>query len=193
VVAIESRDPTTAGHSDRVATLTVELARATERLSVGPYAGTRFTADQVQEIRYASLLHDFGKVGVREHVLVKEKKLYPMQLATIRGRFEFVMKSVENEGNRRKIDYLLETGKQGYDEFSAHVDAEIADQILKLQKDFAFIAQSNEPTVLPEGDFQYLQQLATREYVDFRGQKKLMLDPEEARVLSIRKGNLDPA
>jgi len=61
-----------------------------------------------------------------------------------------------------------------------------------MQKDFAFFAQSNEPTVLPEGDFQYLQELATRDYADLRGDKKPLLQPEEARILSIRKGNLDP-
>jgi HD-GYP domain-containing protein (c-di-GMP phosphodiesterase class II) len=53
------------------------------------------------------------------------------------------------------------------------------------------VAQSNEPTVLPEGDFQYLQQLSGREYDDIRGDRKLLLHPEEARILSIRKGNLD--
>ena len=191
VTAIEQRDPTTSGHSFRVADLTVELARVLDRIDFGQYAAVKFTPDQVREIRYASLLHDFGKVGVREQVLVKEKKLYPMQLATIRGRFEFVMKSVENEANRRKIDYLLENGRDGFDEFAAHVDGETADQILKLQKDFAFIAQSNEPTVLPEGEFNYLQQLATRDYEDIRGDRRLLVDPEEARILSIRKGNLD--
>ncbi|HEX8619708.1 MAG TPA: HD domain-containing phosphohydrolase [Thermoanaerobaculia bacterium] len=191
VTAIEQRDPTTSGHSFRVADLTVELARVIDRIDFGQYAEVKFSPDQVREIRYASLLHDFGKVGVREQVLVKEKKLYPMQLATIRGRFEFVMKSVENEANRRKVEYLLENGKQGYEEFAAHVDAETAENILKLQKDFAFIAQSNEPTVLPEGDFQYLLQLASRDYEDIRGERRLLVDPEEARILSIRKGNLD--
>jgi HD-GYP domain-containing protein (c-di-GMP phosphodiesterase class II) len=191
VTAIEQRDPTTSGHSFRVADLTVELARVLDRIDFGQYEKVKFTPDQVREIRYASLLHDFGKVGVREQVLIKEKKLYPTQLATIRGRFEFVMKSVENEANRRKVDYLLEHGKTGFDEFSARVDAETTEQILKLQKDFAFVAQSNEPTVLPEGDFQYLQQLAGRHYEDIRGERRLLVDPEEARILSIRKGNLD--
>ncbi|HEX8254446.1 MAG TPA: HD domain-containing phosphohydrolase, partial [Thermoanaerobaculia bacterium] len=191
VTAIEQRDPTTSGHSFRVADLTVELARVLDRIDFGQYAEVRFSPDQIREVRYASLLHDFGKVGVREQVLVKEKKLYPMQLATIRGRFEFVMKSVENEANRKKIEYLLENGKQGFDEFSAHLDAETTEQILKLQKDFSFVAQSNEPTVLPEGDFQYLLQLAGRDFEDIRGERRLLVDPEEARILSIRKGNLD--
>src|SRR5687767_5894108 len=193
VTAIEQRDPTTSGHSFRVADLTVELARVVDRIDEGQFRDVRFSSDQLREIRYASLLHDFGKVGVREQVLIKEKKLYPLQIEMIRARFEFVMKGVENEASQRKLDYLLKNGRDGYEAFSAQVDGEAAEAIQRLQKDFAFIAQSNEPTVLPEGEFQYLQQLATREYVDFRGQRKLMLDPEEARVLSIRKGNLDPA
>jgi HD-GYP domain-containing protein (c-di-GMP phosphodiesterase class II) len=193
VTAIEQRDPTTSGHSFRVADLTVELARVVDRIDSGEYGPVRFTSDQLREIRYASLLHDFGKVGVREQVLVKEKKLYPLHLDNIRGRFEFIMKSVEAEAGRRKIDYLLEKGREGFDEFAAHVDAEMTETILTLQKDFTFIAQSNEPTVLPEGDFQFLQQLAARTFSDIRGENRLLVDPEEARILSIRKGNLDAA
>ena len=191
VTAIEQRDPTTSGHSFRVADLTVELARVVDRIDEGEYRDVRFSPDHIREIRYASLLHDFGKVGVREQVLIKEKKLYPLQIEMIRSRFEFAMKNIENEANRRKIDYLVANGHAGYEDFAARVDAEAAEEILRLQKDFSFVAQSNEPTVLPEGEFNYLQALATREYVDYRGQRKLLLDPEEARVLSIRKGNLD--
>src|SRR5262249_56196535 len=65
VVAIEARDPTTAGHSGRVASLTVGLAWALEHESAGPYASVHFTPTDVQEMRYASLLHDFGRVAVR--------------------------------------------------------------------------------------------------------------------------------
>src|ERR1051325_4281719 len=182
VTAIEQRDPTTSGHSFRVADLTVELARVVDRIDDGPYGKVRFTPDQVREIRYASLLHDFGKVGVREQVLIKEKKLYPLQLDTIRFRFDFVMKSLENEANKRKLDYLLERGRDGYDEFAAQVDRETAEEIGRLQKDFAFVATSNEPTVLPEGEFQYLQQLASREYSDVRGERRLLVT--HVRVLA---------
>src|SRR3712207_8576824 len=49
VVAIESRDPTTAGHSGRVADLTVSMARALEHVHTGPYAHTRFTATRSEE------------------------------------------------------------------------------------------------------------------------------------------------
>jgi HD-GYP domain-containing protein (c-di-GMP phosphodiesterase class II) len=191
VTAIEQRDPTTSGHSFRVADLTVDLAKVVDFLDHGEYRNVRFSADQIREIRYASLLHDFGKVGVREQVLVKEKKLYPMQLETIRGRFEFLMKAVEAEGHRRKLDYLMRVGRDGFEAFAARVDAEVSEEMARLQKDLAFVAHSNEPTVLPEGEFQYLQQLAAREFEDIRGAKRLLIDQEEVRILSIRKGNLD--
>jgi len=191
VTAIEQRDPTTSGHSFRVADLTVELARVVDRIDSGLYEPVRFSIDQIREIRYASLLHDFGKVGVREQVLVKEKKLYPLQLDTIRARFDFVIKSLENDTNKKKIDYLVAHGREGYQSFASQLDEEIQAEIERLHKDFAFIAKSNEPTVLPDGDFQYLQQLATRDFTDLRGDTRLLLDHEEARILSIRKGNLD--
>lgn len=191
VTAIEQRDPTTSGHSFRVADLTVELAKVIDRVDEGTYRDVHFSLDQVRELRYASLLHDFGKVGVREQVLVKEKKLYPMQLETIRSRFDFVMRSVENAAMKKKIDYLLENGREGFEEFSANLDRETLEEIARLQKDFAIIAQSNEPTVLPEGDFEYLQDLSRRDFEDIRGERRMLLRPEEARILSIRKGNLD--
>src|SRR5438309_1702322 len=66
VTAIESRDPTTSGHSFRVANLTVALAEVVDLVTTGSYAPVRFTTDELMELRYAALLHDFGKVGVRE-------------------------------------------------------------------------------------------------------------------------------
>src|SRR5262249_40436624 len=63
VKAIEARDPTTSGHSFRVAELTVGLAEAVDRADSGPFRGINFSRAEMKEVRYASLLHDFGKVG----------------------------------------------------------------------------------------------------------------------------------
>src|ERR1044072_666339 len=71
VTAIEQRDPSTAGHSGRVESLTTRLARAVTEIATGKYRDVRLTEDQFKELRYACLLHDFGKVGVREHILIK--------------------------------------------------------------------------------------------------------------------------
>ncbi len=62
-------------------------------------------------MRYAGLLHDFGKVGVRENVLVKAKKLYPMQLELIRERFNHYQRAWELEYYKSKLDVLLQHEK----------------------------------------------------------------------------------
>ena len=78
---------TTSGHSFRVADGTLSLARRVERLERGLWAGARFSAEDLRELRYAALLHDFGKVAVRENVLTKALKLFDEELVTLRGRF----------------------------------------------------------------------------------------------------------
>jgi HD-GYP domain-containing protein (c-di-GMP phosphodiesterase class II) len=191
VTAIEQRDPTTSGHSFRVADLTVNLAKTVDRIDWGDFRDVRFTQDQIREMRYASLLHDFGKVGVREKVLVKEKKLYPLELDIIRQRFEYVMKSVEAEHQRKKLDFLMRSGFEGFEAFSRACDAEAQQVIEQLEADFALVVQSNEPSVLPEGEFEHLKKIADAAYIDLRGNTRPILLPYEMKTLSIRKGNLD--
>ncbi len=106
VDAIEARDPTTSGHSRRVADLTLGLAHAVERASSGPYAHVQWKREDLRELEYASLLHDFGKIGVREHVLVKAKKLYPQSLELVRQRFDFVARTIESEILSRKLEAM---------------------------------------------------------------------------------------
>ena len=110
VTAIEQRDPTTSGHSHRVSQMTVGLAEIVDRVDTGAYAGTRFAPEQMKEIRYAALLHDFGKVGVREEVLVKAKKLYPMQMDVVAHRFDYLYKDLEAALEREKVRLLHGTG-----------------------------------------------------------------------------------
>jgi len=57
------------------------------------------------------LLHDFGKIGVREHVLVKAKKLYPAQLEAVKFRFKFIKRALELRYSEEKVCYLLERNR----------------------------------------------------------------------------------
>ena len=90
VSAIDLRDPATAGHSLRVAALATGLAEAVERAGGGPYRDVHFTPRQLRELRFAALLHDFGKVAVREDVLLKAKKLPPVLWERIEARFDLI-------------------------------------------------------------------------------------------------------
>ena len=112
VKAIESRDPTTSGHSSRVATLTIALAETVHQLETGRFADIRFSADQLSEIRYAALLHDFGKIGVRERVLVKSKKLYPEEMHALMDRFFLIRTKMELEASKKQISYFLDESRE---------------------------------------------------------------------------------
>ncbi|OLD03290.1 MAG: hypothetical protein AUI99_04625 [Gemmatimonadetes bacterium 13_1_40CM_3_69_22] len=191
VRAIEQRDPTTFGHSGRVADMTVRLATVVDQAAEGLYRSHKFTREQLREIRYAGLLHDFGKVGVREQVLVKAKKLYPLQLELIRQRHDFVRRSAEQEFWRKRAEFLETHGRKGYEQFLRGLEQERAHALAELDRFMAAVARANEPTVLPAKRFDELLDLAGRTYADLAGTARPYLTDEEVRYLTIPKGSLD--
>ena len=62
--AIDAKDPYTKGHSERVASYTVQLAKA-----------LKLPENQVEKLHYIALLHDVGKVGIQEKILNKPNRL----------------------------------------------------------------------------------------------------------------------
>ncbi len=192
VTAIEARDPTTYGHSGRVAAMSVALAEAVDGgAGSGAYRGLHFSRAQLRELRYAGLLHDFGKVGVREQVLLKQKKLYPLHLDVIRLRFATVMQAADAEYERGRAEHLLRFGQEGYARRLHELEAVRRESQLQLERAFRAVLAANEPTVLPEGEFAELARLAGETYRDLDGKVRPVLSPEEARSLTIRQGNLD--
>jgi HD-GYP domain-containing protein (c-di-GMP phosphodiesterase class II) len=186
VIAIETRDPTTCGHSFRVANLTLGLAEACERAGL-----LHFTPEQMREVRYASLLHDFGKVGVREDVLVKAQKLYPLQPELVRQRFQLAACATETELLRDRLRFMLQHGPESYLREQDRFDAELARQLGELASFRETIEKANIPSLLPEGSFERLEQIAAHSYKDAEGQCQPLLTRDEVRLLSIRKGSLD--
>ncbi len=189
VTAIEQRDPSTAGHSGRVEALTTSLARAVSGMGAGKYREVRLTEDQFKELRYACLLHDFGKVGVREHILIKAKKLMPGQLEVIQSRFEFVERSVQVKYATEKLE-AMRAGR-GSATVLSEIDKRLEEELAQLNQWMQGIATANEPSVLPEDKASMLEFLAQQTYYDMSGAPHPMLDPQEFRFLSIRKGTLD--
>jgi len=187
VDAIEARDPTTSGHSRRVADLTVGLATAVERADSGPYRAVTWTREQMREIEYASLLHDFGKIGVREHVLVKAKKLYPHDLELIRQRFDFVIRTIEGDVLQRKLQAALRGAPA--DEL-AQFDRELAQRRKDIDDAWHVVEGANEPTVLAAGDFQRIEELGRQSYTRLRGEVETLLSAREVQSLSVMRGSL---
>jgi HD-GYP domain-containing protein (c-di-GMP phosphodiesterase class II) len=190
VTAIEQRDPSTAGHSGRVEALTTRLAAAVTKIDVGKYREVYLSDDQLKELRYACLLHDFGKVGVREHILIKAKKLMPGQLEVIQARFEGVERSVQVKYATEKLE-AMRRGEAGA-AVLAEIDRRLEEDLVQLDRWVQGIVAANEPSVLPEDKASVLELLSQQTYIDMAGKPHPMLDPQEFRFLSIKKGTLDP-
>ena len=72
--AIDAKDPYTKGHSARVSQYSVMMAEA-----------LGWDKDKVENLRYAALLHDIGKIGVPDSILNNPKKLSDAEYSIIKG------------------------------------------------------------------------------------------------------------
>ncbi len=200
VQIIEARDPCTSGHSERVAELTVRLGEETNSISTGPLRYYFFDQQQIKEIRYAALLHDFGKVGVPEAILGKQKKLYPAQLDVIYHRFSLARRTLEADCAQNKFRYLVEHpshqhdqhGESGCDHCNRlkELDQKLEAAIAQLTHYWEVLLTANEPRVLAEEPLAELQQLSHYTYRDIDGEMKPLITSEELSQLLLPKGNL---
>jgi HD-GYP domain-containing protein (c-di-GMP phosphodiesterase class II) len=190
VQAIEQRDPTTSGHSQRVSQLSTGLAQMVDRIDSGPYKDAKFSLRDLRELEYAALLHDFGKIGVREQVLVKAKKLYPHEHSAIRARIDFALKAAEADLLREKVELMEKgAGKSDLDRAQARFE----ERKQHLQEAWSMIDRANEPTVLSEGDFSRIAEIGATGYVDLEGSSRTLLSDAEMISLKITRGSLSPS
>ncbi|MEG4054091.1 MULTISPECIES: HD domain-containing phosphohydrolase [unclassified Microcoleus] len=202
VQVIEARDPCTYGHSERVAALTVRLSEEVNTVSSGQLRSIYFNNRQIQELRYAALLHDFGKIGVPEAVLTKQKKLYPAQLEVIRHRFGLAQRTMEMECVQSKYKYLLE--HSAYRKHSSQepecaqcqeieqLDTKLAEAKTRLAEYWEVLLEANEPHILAAEPLAQLREISRQTYRDIDGAKKPLLNPDEIVQLMVSRGNLTP-
>ncbi|GLH72733.1 hypothetical protein GETHLI_12350 [Geothrix limicola] len=183
VTAIEARDPSTSGHSSRVADLTVGLAEAVNNTPNGRYGELYFNPIQIREIRYASLLHDFGKVGVREQVLVKAKK--------IEGeRLESIFQRLHQRTLEAMRDRMLDSWSKGHSFDHDTVGSLLHQQEVESQRLMELVRRSNEPTILPEEVAQELDLLEDLTFQHWSGDRRTLIEPHDLDLLKIPKGSL---
>src|ERR1700741_853334 len=72
-LALDARDPYTAGHSERVGVVSVAIGRQ-----------MNLPEDQLEILRLGSLLHDIGKIGISDAVLRKPGALTPEEYELIK-------------------------------------------------------------------------------------------------------------
>ncbi len=82
--AIDAKDPYTRGHSDRVRKMSIKIA-----LHLG------FAEDQLESLEYGALLHDIGKIGIKDEILQKHGTLTQLEYQYIQEHPLIGVKIVE--------------------------------------------------------------------------------------------------
>ncbi|MBZ0135802.1 MAG: GAF domain-containing protein [Planctomycetes bacterium] len=189
VQAVEQRDPATAGHSGRVDRITMALADEVNKAKQGPYADMLFSDAEMVELHYASLLHDFGKIGVREHVLTKAEKLYPAQAQAIAFRAKIIGLELKLDGLTREADQFVQ-GKPGADELQAIRD-DVHQKLDKLKNDYEFVAKHIKPIFVTDEAEAHLKQIHENPW-KIGDDRLVLINDEEYHSLCTRRGTLNP-
>jgi len=187
VMAIEARDPVTSGHSFRVAELTTGLAEMVDKVDRGVLRDCQFNHHEMRELRYAALLHDFGKVGVREHVLLKSNKISDERLQYLLAKIAWQKVYLEREYYRLLAETRLSKKEQ------SRQWQQLQAQLRQLNEFAQILNEANIPTVLEQSIACKLDEMASF-YLpeEFPLENKLLNDLDYV-CLTVNKGSLTEA
>ncbi len=102
--AIEAKDPTTEGHVQRVAHLAVLVGR---RLGMEDR--------ELRLLRYGAMLHDVGKIGVPETILMKPEGLTPEEKQVMEEHVEIGLRIIRDVEALREVEPLIRYHQERWD------------------------------------------------------------------------------
>jgi HD-GYP domain-containing protein (c-di-GMP phosphodiesterase class II) len=179
--AIDARSPHTAGHSRRVATYSMRLARSVNEETEGTLADVLFSDKELEELNYAAWLHDIGKIGVREELLERVDRLTPASMELISTRFEAIKLSVARDFERQR---RAEEGSKETDH------ARLERRLRRVDEDLGFIRKINRAMRLSLEEIRRIEEIQTKSFRNARGEVRAYLSEEEVHHLSLPSGNL---
>jgi HD-GYP domain-containing protein (c-di-GMP phosphodiesterase class II) len=171
VAAIDERDKITYGHSHRVMGYAMAFADAVNVACEGPFKDIVFSDARRNQFRFAALLHDIGKIGVPEALLMKETRLSKEEMEAIGARVDYIRLSMQSNHGEKPSWHSTDA----------------------LKEDWAFLQKVNTTGFLNDDDFTRLTNLRDQFYFGFDKKKLPFLSSHEWESLSVRRGNLTSA
>ncbi|MBW2062118.1 MAG: GAF domain-containing protein [Deltaproteobacteria bacterium] len=182
--AIDARSPMTAGHSKRVAALSLLLAAAMNQQTDGPFAQITFTEEELEELSYAAWLHDIGKIGVPEHILDKSARLNEVHIELIKARFDLARARVEYNFHKSLSEEKLTSEEIQKAELTRD------EKLTQLEEGLNLALRINRAGSIGENDLACIKEVAAMEFLNFKGERQPLLTGFELKNLTVIKGNL---
>ena len=104
IMSLEARDEYTKGHSDRVTEYSVGIARQLQ-----------LEEEMIKTIKDAAILHDIGKIGVRDDVLLKPGRLTPEEFSEIKKHPVISGNIVKSISSLREVGTIANQHHERYD------------------------------------------------------------------------------
>ena len=105
-------------------------------------------------------------------------------------RFELIRRGFEIEGLRSRVAYLTAASRDQLLAQMHDADRRSVDAIRELDEFITFILAANEPTVLEQGGFERIAEIAARQYLGGDGGLHPYLTSDEVQSLQILRGSL---
>ena len=102
--AVDARDTYTSGHSQRLADLATETAKLLD-----------IQGEELEQVHWAALLHDIGKIGVPDGILRKPGRLTPEEEAIMRQHPEIGARIVQPVAKLASVAPIIRAHQEQYD------------------------------------------------------------------------------
>lgn len=190
VRAIDARDPSTAGHSERVAAFTLRLAERAHESQTSALSHVSFAPEELKELRYAALLHDFGKIGVRESVLMKGTRLGPERLEVVLERFEAARANVRVDAYRLAYEQGTQQG-WSLEQARDYAEQLARKRVSELDAAETILVEHQTGAPLNAVTETSLRSLGELSFTDSAGRIRPLLLPEEVENMTVPRGTLN--
>lgn len=175
--AIDHKSPVTGRHCENLPTIADIIARSVSAANEGPFKDVCFNDEDMYELKIAAWMHDCGKITTPEYIVEKGTKL-----ETIFDRIDLIRTRFNNYQQYLYTRYLKE--EISGDTFAMKQKA--------LDCDLDFIEKTNRGGEFMDDEaVERIHQIAAITWVDFRGQSHHLLNDDEVKNLTIRKGTLN--